>query len=425
MTDEKQARVTAGQVLRSRKMWIPAAVILSLFSFFLSLTYMGAIVNPQQAMRELPVGLVNADTGAGQIDFGQQLTAGIAGASTDGKVAWKQLTEQQARDEMAKGKLYGALVVPENFTASVLALGGPAQPGAQRPTVTVLTNPAAGSLASSMATSVAQQAAHSASTQLGARLTAQTAAHQPATTGAQQFLLADPIAVRTDVGHALSGNSGLGMTAFFYMLLLVMCGFIGANVLHGLVDSGLGFGPSDFGPWRSHRPTAPIDRRHTLFTAWGLLAGLAVPMAALVMLACVTVLGMDAGHLPLLFTFSYCAIVVVGISCLSVLATFGTPGILVTTFVFIALAIPSSGGTIPLETVPGFYRAISSFEPMRQLTDGVRAILYFDAAGDAGLNRAWTMMGFGLLLALALGYGATTLYERKGLHRHLKAEIAS
>lgn len=424
MTEKPQAdavRVTARQVLRSRKMWVPAGVILSVFAFLLSLAYMGAIVNPRAAMHDLPVGLVNADTGAAQADgrlnIGQRITDGITAASTDGKVAWKQLTEQQARDEMAEGKLYGALVVPADFTSSVLALGDPARQGGQHPAVTILTNPAAGSLASSLASSVAQQAAHTASAHLGDQLTTVARQHQ-ALTADQQYLLADPISIRTDVGHALSENSGLGMTAFFYALLLVMCGFIGANVLNGLVDSGLGFAPSDLGPWHSHGPKAPIDRRHTLYTAWGLMAGLAVPMATLIMIASITVLGMDAGHLPLLWVFSYFGIVAVGISCLSILATFGTPGMFVSTFVFIALAIPSSGGTIPLETVPAFYRHLSVFEPMRQLTGGVRAILYFNASGDAGLFRAWTMMAVGLVLALALGYGATSFYERKGLHRH-------
>lgn len=418
MPPEGANRVTAGQVLRSRKLWIPAGVILALFSFLMSLAYMGAIVNPREAMHDMPIGLVDMDKGAPTANLGQQITAGVVAGSTDGKVAWKQLTEEQARDQMATGKLYAALVIPENFTTSVLALGNPAGQGGQHPAMTVLTNPAAGSLASSMSAGIAQQAAHTASAQLGTQLTKQAAQQQVPTNTAQQLLLADPVSIKTDTGFALGANSGMGMTAFFYVLLLIMCGFIGANVVHGLVESGLGFAPSDFGPFHSHRPKAPIDRRHTLFTAWGLIAGLAIPMASLVMFACVTILGMDAGHLPMLWIFSFCAIVAVGLSCLSILATFGTPGMFVSTFVFIALAVPSSGGTIPLETVPTFYHRISSFEPMRQLVDGIRSILYFDARGDAGLYRAWIMLGVGFVMAIALGYIATTVYDRKGLHRH-------
>jgi hypothetical protein len=32
-------------------------------------------------------------------------------------------------------------------------------------------------------------------------------------------------------------------------------------------------------------------------------------------------------------------------------------------FVFIALALPSSGGAIPLQAVPGFFRFLAVFEP--------------------------------------------------------------
>ena len=60
---------------------------------------------------------------------------------------------------------------------------------------------------------------------------------------------------------------------------------------------------------------------------------------------------------------------------------------------------------------------LAEFEPMRQLTDGVRSILYFDARADAGLTRAWIMMAVGLVLALAFGFAMTRYYDRRGLHR--------
>ncbi len=86
-------------------------------------------------------------------------------------------------------------------------------------------------------------------------------------------------------------------------------------------------------------------------------------------------------------------------------------------FIFFVLALPSSGATVPLEALPSFYRFLSHFEPMRQLSDGVRSILYFDAQADAGLARGWTMIAAGTALALAAGLAVTLLYDRKGLHR--------
>ncbi|MBT2270086.1 YhgE/Pip domain-containing protein [Rhodococcus qingshengii] len=418
-TARAEERVTALHALRTRKLWIPATVILSGFSFLLSLVYMGAIVNPREAMHELPIAVVNADQGAStsgtQLNLGERIVHSVTEVSDD-KIAWTPLSEEQVREQMALGKLYGGLVIPENFTTAVMSLNNPGTAAAVRPSLTVLTNPASGSLASSLAASVTEQAAHSASSALSEELV--SANRQQSVQGRDLLLLQDPVSIHKETGYDLGDNSGLGMTAFFYVLLLVMCGFMGANVLTNFVDAGLGFIPSDFGPWRSHRPLLQIGRRHTLITAWGLMVALAVPMASLVMIACVTVLGMDASHLLMLWLFSYCAVVAVGLSCLTILSIFGTPGMLVATFVFIALAIPSSNGTIPLEAVPPFYRFLATFEPMRQLTDGIRAILYFDARADAGLAHAWMMVGIGAATALALGYAVNRAYERKGWSRH-------
>jgi hypothetical protein len=54
---------------------------------------------------------------------------------------------------------------------------------------------------------------------------------------------------------------------------------------------------------------------------------------------------------------------------------------------------------------------------MRQLSGGMRAILYFDARAEAGLSRAWIMIAVGLAVALAFGLATTSYYDRKGLHR--------
>lgn len=71
----------------------------------------------------------------------------------------------------------------------------------------------------------------------------------------------------------------------------------------------------------------------------------------------------------------------------------------------------------PSRPVPGFYRFLSHFEPMRQLSDGVRAILYFDARGDAGLTRAWIMIATGAVIGLLFGFAMTGYYDRRGHQR--------
>jgi hypothetical protein len=59
---------------------------------------------------------------------------------------------------------------------------------------------------------------------------------------------------------------------------------------------------------------------------------------------------------------------------------------------------------------------------MHQIYIGVRAIMFFGAADDAGLIHAVWMTLAGLLIGLVFGAGITRFYDRKGLHRRHKAQ---
>ncbi|MEU5083797.1 DUF3533 domain-containing protein [Streptomyces sp. DSM 40868] len=411
-------------MLRERGLWVGSGIILGLVSLAFALLYLGANIDPPGHLRDLPVGLVNADkggtVGGKSVRMGDEVTDKIATTPTDGKISWQRVDRARADELLAQGKLYGALVVPENFTASVAGLSAPGGQRPIRPVLTVLTNQSAGSLGSSMASQASQKAAHAASSALGRHLT-RAAAGQPAASAAERLLLADPVSVQVGDGHPLGSNSGMGLTAFYYALVLVVSGMLGANVLHSQVDAALGYGHSDLGPWRRQRPLVAASRAHTFAAAATLMLGLSLMMGSLIMGAAVGILGMDAAHLPQLWLLSVCAVAAVGVGALALLAAFGTPGMLLVTMVFIAMAVPSAGATTPVEALPGFYRGLAEFEPLRQITGGVRSILYFDAQGAAGLSRAWVMTGVALAGGLGFGFGATWFYDRRGLHRRPRA----
>ncbi|WP_411103067.1 YhgE/Pip domain-containing protein [Streptomyces sp. cmx-4-9] len=413
---------TAAALLRRPQLWLVPTILTGLLALLLSLLYMGGIVNPQADLDDLPIALVDEDAGQPpprqQQNLGAQITAAIAADPAGGKAGWRVLTRAQAQDQLDSGKVYGALVVPADFTDSVTALT--TSGATRRPALTVLTNPGKGSLGSSLASQITTQAAHRASESLGRQLTAAAGAQAAPTA---KLLLADPVEVVTRVGHPIGAHSGLGLTAFYYTLLLVLAGFMGGNVISNGVDTALGYADNEIGPWHTRRPTVPINRTQTLLLKMAMTAGITLLSTALVLLACVVVLGMDASHLPLLWVYSYCAALAVGLGVQAINAAFGGIGQLVSMFVFIVLGLPSSGATVPLQAVPGFYRFLSHFEPMRQLSDGVRAILYFDARGDAGLTRSWIMIAVGTVLALLFGFAMTAYYDRKG-HKRLTPQPA-
>ncbi len=411
------------RVLRAKPLWIANGVITGVLALLFTVFYVGANIDPVDHMTKLPVGLVNADKGAAvggrQVNLGTGITESIKKSAVSGdRIDWKVMDEKEMREELGKGKLFGALVVPADFTASATALTGTAAIGTPvRPTLTVLTNQSAGSIGSGLARTATTQAAENASLQVGKELTAQTGARQAKLPAAARLLLADPAAVTVEDGHPLGSHSGLGLTAFYYALTLVVCGMLSANVISGQVDHALGYTHNDMGPLRLNRPLIRATRVQTLAISSTLMAGLSLLMGTLVMAGAVGIMGMDAAHLSLLWLYSVCAIAVTGIGALTLLAVFGTPGMLVVTLVFIGMAVPTAGATTPIEALPGFYRFLAEFEPLRQLTGGLRSILYYDAQGDAGLTRGWVMMAVGLAVATLFGFGVTGWYDRKGLHR--------
>lgn len=408
------------RVLRERGLWTINGALVGTMALLFAVLYIGANVDPVGHLHKLPVGLVNADQGAivegKQVNLGAQATRSITKSTVgEDRIQWKVMDEKEMEEELGQGKLFGALVVPGDFTSSTVALTAPsAGRKPVRPQLRVLTNQSAGSLGSNIAWSATAEAAADVSRQVGSELTAQTATKL---TAAERLLLADPAAVTLEDGHPLGPRSGFGLTAFYYALVLVVCGMLSANVISGQVDHALGYAKNEMGPLRIDRPVIRASRVQTLTISSILMVGLSLLMGSLVLAGAVGLMGMDASNLSLLWLYSVCAIAVVGIGALALLAVFGTPGMLLVALIFIAMAVPTAGATTPIEALPSFYRFLAEFEPLRQITAGVRSILYYGAQGDAGLTRGWTMMAVGLVLAALFGFGVTGWYDRKGLHR--------
>ena len=197
----------------------------------------------------------------------------------------------------------------------------------------------------------------------------------------------------------------------------MMCGFLGATVVNTSVDVYLGYTTSEVGPrWRQRLPL-PITRWHTLLAKWIVAAGTIPVLTGLVVVVAAGVLRMDAPHLWILWLFASFAAVVVAIGTLVFFAALGSIGQLLALLVFVYLALASSGGTVPLQALSGFYQFVANFEPLRQILEGIRAILYFNAAGDAGLYRGLLLTAIGLAFWLVIGTAITRWYDRKGFHR--------
>jgi YhgE/Pip-like protein len=414
--------------LANPRLWAFPIVVVIIVAGFLSAMYLGGTINSSTSLKSFPIAVVNADvpvaTPAGELNAGKQISDKLVSGIDHNKFAVSRLTLAQAEARMDKGTLYGAIVIPSNLSARLVGLASSTTSATTpaKPTITVLTNPRAGTATPGIVTTLADAALAKVDTAVGAQLVSTTrseltAAGQPdAMTGAAIALLSSPISIQVTAHHALPEGTGGGLSAFYYALLLVLAGFTGSMIVSTLVDGSLGFTPSEFGPVYSVARHSGLSRRATLGVKWAIMFALALVVAALY-LAVSTALGMPVANPLLLWAFSAAAILAVALVAQTIIAIFGSIGLIVNLFVFVIFSLPSAGGTIPLEATPPLFRWLGSFEPMHQIYLGARAILYFDGTVGAGLGRALIFCGAAAILGVVIGLVATTIYDHRNLTR--------
>jgi YhgE/Pip-like protein len=414
--------------LANARLWAFPIVVVLIVAGFLSAMYLGGTINSSTSLKGFPIAIVNDDkpvaTASGTLDAGKQIAQKLESGIDSHKFAVSRLTLAEAKSRMSKGTLYGAIVIPSNLSSGLVSLAGSTvnATAAPKPVITVLTNPRAGTSIPGIVTTLANAALGKVNSAVGTQLVSSTTAeltaagHAAAMTGAATALLESPITVNITPYHALPEGTGGGLSAFYYALLLVLAGFTGSMIVSTLVDGSLGFVPSEFGPVYAVARHSGLSRRATLGMKWAIMAVLALLVAGLY-LAVSAALGMPIGHPLLLWAYSAAAILAVALVAQTIIAIFGSIGLIVNLFVFVIFSLPSAGGTIPLEATPALFRWLGSFEPMHQIYLGTRSILYFDAASDSGLGRALLFCGAAAVLGVVIGLVATRIYDRRNLAR--------
>ena len=416
--------VRAKHLLKARGVWAVPVIVGSILLVLVTVFYVGSVVNPVGHLRGLPVSIVNEDAGASvgprHVDLGAQLQSGLTSSRTVSTLL--SLTPERLRaaeSRMDQNGAYATVVIPPDFTASLLSLTGlrvPAGASAGKPTVQLLANQRAGTVGVELADGVVAPAIAVASQRIGHQLLA-AARPAPPAGSATAAVLADPITFTSVDYRPLPSHSALGLSAFYIALLALMCGFLAATIINATVDAATGYATTDVGPkWRQRAPL-PINRWHTLLTKWAMALPITGLLTGLVLIVAAGVLGMDAPNAGYLWLFTWLCAASVAAGTLVLFAILGTQGQLLALILFVYLGLASAGGTVPLQALPSSLKLVSEIEPLRQILSGTRSILYFGAAGNAGLTRGIIAATAGLLFWLVLGAMVVRWYDRKGLYR--------
>ncbi len=382
--------------------------------------YLAASADPQGHLKDLPVALVVDEQATSSTPGLAARTAQELQRHQGTAIDLVPLDRDELADAMDHDEVAGAVVIPADFDTGVASLL-PGATTATVPVVSILTNAGDGGLSNGLVVRNLTPVLNAVARGIGEQLVTQ-AGDLPA---ANRTLLSQPFAVTSAPFKALPDHSGLGTSAFYYALVLVLLAFIGASVIGPLVDAALGFLPSEVGPLVTRRPYQAVSRRRLFLARASILVAVA-PVAALVVELVAAGIGMTAPDPVLLWLFGTAAIAAVGTAVLAVFAALG-PGIgsLVNTLLFVALAMVSSGGVIPTAAIPGPFALASHLSPFRHVVDGTRSLLYFDGSSSAGLGSAWIALAVIGALGLLLGLAVTTAYGRvAAFTRHPEAVAA-
>jgi hypothetical protein len=421
----KWGSVRARNVLRVPRAWLLPLAIPVVVIGLVTAIYIGSVIDPVDHVHGLPVLVVDQDEGAsspsGHLVLGTSLVAALEHSEeVSSKLALTVTTLTRAEATMNAGGAYVAIVIPPTFTASALLDAGyEAPPGTHPPTtpdVELLENLRLGSLGVNLASGVITPAINDASKVLGSKLAAQSTAAVRANPVLSAQVM-DPIRLVSTSYRPLPSRSALGLSAFYVSLIAILAGFLAGTVINSSTDAALGYAATDLGPRWKFRMPLPITRRQTLFAKWTMGAVAAPILAAVILVIAIGGFAMYAPNFGLLWLLLSLTTLMVTTGTLALLATFGSFGQLLAMVLILYLSLASSGGTVPAQALPEFFRAVGQVEPLRQTLGGARDILYFGAQWHAGLSHAVIVLAAELVFWAALGLLAVSWYDHRNLYR--------
>jgi YhgE/Pip-like protein len=378
----------------------------------MTFSYIGAFVDPVGNMHNMPLAIVNEDAGiSGQpVNLGQQVVAAVTagGPQLGDAVRWTQLaSREEALARLGENKYYAALVLPADYSARLASLSRPETPAGSFAEIEVLTNPASGSVAGSESQAIATAAVTRISKAASAQLVQALGAASSGLAPERAPQIADPVRPKLTVAQPIGTKNARGLAPLYFAVMMTLAGFIGGNFVHVGVEFAAGRIELDFLAQRFSFRRMPAAARDLWLVKLGLINTMSVLAGALITWMAVGILSMDSSRVIGLALFAILGTAAIANLTLFFLTAFGTAGLVLGVLFTTIFGVPSAGGVYPLEMLPAFFRFLSGWLPLRYMTDGTRALMFFDGRGAAGLDPAiWVLLSYAGAAALLGGVTA-------------------
>ena len=325
------------------------------------------------AVRPSTAGLIeNAFTG---------IVGGISGATSERILGG--LSEAGMPVPPGVGAVISDPVRGDVSEADVSGEAGPLPKAPEPAEIEVLTNQAAGQAPSSAAQNISTAIVEAVSRATSERLSSAAGERGAQLTPEVAAAVGDPVRAELTEAYPVGPDSGNGQSPVFLAFLANLSGLMGAAVVFFVVRSAA-------------ETLAARDGRMASNTGlWTvrLLAGLvyAAIVAAIELWVAFGLMSVEHdASTAQVYAFLALAIAAAVSVAMFLVAALGPAGIGIAAILTVILGLVSSGGTTPLEALPGFYQAYADWLPLRYVTDGLRSLLFYDGALEAArLEGGW------------------------------------
>ncbi|MFJ7677046.1 ABC transporter permease [Peribacillus sp. NPDC097264] len=392
------------KLLKIKMTWFPIwAVPLLMLSMIC--IYLPVFSGADPKLSNFPLIIVNEDEQFTSSAFGKSLLSNLSKEVDGHSLQWSVVTsKEKAIDQIKDDNAYGAIVIPENFSASINELKGgfiSGETDGKAAEVEILINEAGGQMATAVASNVLQTMASSASDGLSGQIKSALVSKNMQVSPLSTSVLDQPIHYTSTNVLGLPANLNKGMTPFMIVLITSITGLLGVQMINGYINK-----ISETLNSKGHT----ISNTKILITE--LLFGLIVTLlvSAMLQLAVFGFFGSvhSIGIWPI-FWFTLLSSMTMFLMFKVISLFFGKWGMLIM-FPLNIMGIFGSGGAVPIANLPDFHRIASIFLPTRYMVDGMRSLLYYGGNMQASLGTAlWVISSlFVVFLGICLVVTLTT-----------------
>ena len=355
--------------------------------------YLPVFSGANQNLTDVPLIIVNEDSG----HMGDAILLNLIEKLNGNFFNWEVTNNKQnALDDLKNDKAFGALIIPANYSKDLSLVHEKLLSGSgngKAATIEILLNEGVGQSAYMIASNTLQRVASATSESISKNFKNELNEKGITLSPDNALLLNTPVNFTVKDVLGLPVNLNKGMTPFVMTLIASISGLMGANMIHAYLLRGNGI---------LKKKGSSLSESKVLTSELIFGAILAFCISVILQLSVFGFFGSShATSIWIIFLFTFFCCMTMYFLFKSLALLFGSWGMLIM-FPVNIMGIFSSGGAIPLSTLPIVHRIFSSILPTRYIVDGMRSLLYYNGRMQAGLGTALWAISIYFIITLAI-----------------------